>query len=380
MLRVVTTNNAEVFRHLGTGPFQRLDVEHTVATSYAEALAKIQQTKPQIAIIDVDLAGGSGYELCRRLKADEALRDVHVMMVLSSVISREALRNLEQSGCDDVLAVPVHSDDFYHHIAQVAGLPLRRERRMGVTLELRLPGAESPVKGTVENISAGGAGIVVDKKLARGQEVVARLLHDGEDYPDIDATVQWTRTADEDPGKTAAGLAFSNLPMKTRLLLERLCLYDIQEIGDGGVTVSLYGDFTEITDFATLSHRLQKVTRIDFYMRGVRYISSAGVRAWCDFLAKLKGKKYSFRHCSMAFVSQAAMVPMSIGDGTVVSLEAPYRCDSCDRDDLRLLEKQSLLLEDGHVRPPRLKCGTCGDDLEFDDVPDRYFAFLRAHS
>ncbi len=377
MLRVVTTNNVEVFRHLGTGPFQRLDVEHTVTTSYDEALTKIRELQPQIAIVDVDLAGGSGYELCKTLKADPQSKDVHVMMVLSSVISRDALTRLEDCGCDDVLAVPLHGDDFYHHIAQVAGLPLRRDRRMGVTLELRIPGADAPRKGAVENISAGGAGIVVEGKLTKGQDVVARLLHDGEDYPDIDATVQWARPTDE-AGKTSAGLLFSNLPMKTRLLLERLCLYDITDGVDNAVTVSLYGDFTEITDFGTLSKRLQRADTIDFYMRGVRYISSAGVRAWCDFLAKLKGKDYSFRHCSMAFVSQAAMVPMSIGDGGVVSLEAPYRCETCDRDDLRLLERNTLLLEDAHVVPPTLKCGTCGDDLEFDDVPDRYFAFLRA--
>jgi CheY-like chemotaxis protein len=380
MLRVVTTNNVEVFRHLGSGPFQRLDVEHTVATSYDEALAQIQKLQPQIAIVDVDLAGGSGYELCKRVKAMPELDGIHVMMVLSSVISREALTKLEGCGCDDVLAVPLHSDDFYHHIAQVAGLPLRRDRRMGVTLELRIPGEDAPIPGIVDNISAGGAGIVLDGPLEQGQQVVARLLHDGDDYPDLDAVVQWAKPAAE-PGKTEAGLAFSNLPMKTRLLLERLCLYDVTETGgsDGRhVTVSLYGDFTEMTDFSTLSQRLQRVDDIDFLMHEVRYISSAGVRAWCDFLAKLKGKSYSFRHCSMAFVSQAAMVPMSVGDGVVVSLEAPYRCETCDRDDLRLLERGALLVEDSHVVPPVLNCSTCGSTLEFDDVPDRYFAFLRS--
>ena len=83
---------------------------------------------------------------------------------------------------------------------------------MGVALELRIPGADTPRKGTVENISAGGAGVIVAGDLQKGQEVVARLLHDGEDYPDIDATVKWVRPTDEE-GKNSAGLAFSNLPM-----------------------------------------------------------------------------------------------------------------------------------------------------------------------
>ena len=375
MLRVVTTNNVEVFRHLGSGPFQRMDVQHTVATTYDEAVARVREIKPQIAIIDVELAGGNGYDLCKQLKADDELRDVHVMMVLSSVISRDSLTALEACGCDDVLAVLIHSDDFYHHIAQVAGLPLRRDRRMGVTLEITMPESSKSLTGLVDNVSSGGAGVLIEGALERGQQVVARLMHDGEEYPDVRATVAWTQPPKG--GKTVAGLTFEDLPMKTRLLLERLCLYDVAKAADGKLTVSLYGDFTEITNFSSLSQRLEREDDIDFYMRSVRYISSAGVRAWCDFLAKLKGKRYNFRHCSMAFVSQAAMVPMSLGDGAVLSLEAPYRCETCDRDDLRLLEEQTLLRENDHVTPPLLTCGTCGDDLEFDDVPDRYFAFLR---
>jgi CheY-like chemotaxis protein len=375
MLRVVTTNNVEVFRHLGSGPFQRLDVVHKVATAFDEALRQIQTTRPQIAIIDVDLAGGSGYELCKQIKADAELAKVHVMMVLSSVISRDALTELAACGCDDVLAVPIHADDFYHHIAQIAGLPLRRERRIGVALELHIPGTDQPLTGTVENVSAGGAGVQVTGHVEEGQELTARILHDGEAYPDIHASVAWHKT--DDKGVTQAGLSFAEVPMKTRLLLERLCLYDITRGPDGTVTASLYGDFTEITDFSALAGRLQKEAAIDFHMRGVRYISSAGVRSWCNFLATLEGKRYAFRHCSMAFVSQAAMVPMSIGTGAVLSLKAPYRCETCDRDDERLLENNALLIEDNHVVPPVLKCATCGGELEFDDVPDRYFAFLR---
>lgn len=375
MLRVVTTNNVEVFRHLGAGPFQRLDVKHAVATDFDDALAKVRSVQPKIAIIDVDLAGGSGYELCKQIKADPALAGVHVMMVLSSVISRDALTELDSSGCDDVLAVPIHADDFYHHIAQIAGLPLRRDRRIGARLELVLPNAEL-LTGIVENVSGGGAGVVVDGPLSAAQEVTARIIHEGHEYPDIHALVAWARPSEDDASKTNAGLTFEEVPMKTRLLLERMCLFDIQRT-PRGITVSLYGDFTEIIDFSALAGRLQSENDIDFYMRAVRYISSAGVRAWCNFLGTLAGKRYSFRHCSIAFASQAAMVPMSIGEGEVVSLEAPYRCESCDRDDLRLLETKTILVDGANVLPPALKCTTCGDDLEFDDVPNRYFAFLR---
>jgi hypothetical protein len=187
--------------------------------------------------------------------------------------------------------------------------------------------------------------------------------------------VAWTRPGPED--SQVAGLSFTEVPIKTHLLLEQLCLYDLVRTATG-VTVSLYGDFTEVTDFTALAARLAPETELDFNMTAVRYVSSAGVRAWCQFLATLAGKTYTFRHCSLAFAAQAAMVPMSVGAGTVLSVEAPYRCETCDRDELRLLEVRALARDGDHIVPPVLHCAICAGELEFDDVPDRYFAFLRS--
>ncbi len=387
MLRIVTTNNVEVFRHLGSAAFQRLGIEHKVGATYDEALALIEEHKPEIAIIDTELAGGSGYELCKHVKHSPDLKGTHVILLLTAIINRNELNKIDGSNCDDILALPIHSDDFYHHIAQIVGLPYRRDRRVGVTLDVVLPDVDGTIAGTVFNVSSRGVGVQVPNDLTNAQQVTVRFKHDGMVFPDARATVAWAKRAPAEQakaGETMAGLTFTeNIPMKTRLLLEQLSLYDVAPTADGdpqagGVTVSLQGDFTEITDFASLSERLEGENLIDFNAAAVRYISSAGVRAWCSFLTSLGDtKKYSFRHCSMAFASQAAMVPMVIGSGAVLSLEAPYFCERCDREELRLLETKALLRDENHVIPPQLSCTTCGGELEFDDVPDRYFAFLR---
>jgi hypothetical protein len=143
------------------------------------------------------------------------------------------------------------------------------------------------------------------------------------------------------------------------------------------VVVVVQGDITEAVDLGPLAIRLRNEQRIVFDMAGVRYVSSAGVKAWSDVISTLEGKEYAFRHCSIAFASQAAMVPMVVGDGRVLSVEAPYHCTACDRDELRLLETRALLREGINVTPPILRCVSCGGELEFDDLPNRYFAFLR---
>jgi hypothetical protein len=231
-------------------------------------------------------------------------------------------------------------------------------------------------------VSATGIGVQIPVSIAQGDSLVVRITHDGKVYPDSTASVAWSKPADE-PNEFQAGLAFGgDIPVQTNVLLEQLALYDVSRASEdspmaGGVTVALQGDFTEITDFSSLAERLQNETLIDFDASAVRYISSAGVRSWCHLLGELEGKRYSFRHCSMAFAAQAAMVPMVIGNGSVQSLEAPYFCEACDREEVRLLELGSLLRERDLIIPPQLSCPHCSGSLEFDDVPDRYFAFLR---
>jgi CheY-like chemotaxis protein len=373
MLRLVTTNNTEIFRHLGSKPFQALGVEHCVAADYQSALELIRTKRPRVAIIDTELAGGDAYELCRVIKADPDLREVRMMLVVPSVVSHLQLQKVRDCGCDDVLALPMHSDDFYYHIADTAGLRFRRQQRIQLGLRLTLVAGTRTIEAFLENISLGGVGIHLRQELKRGQEVSLALEYEGQRYPDILAVVVWS-VAHPD-GEYRAGLAFADTPIASRLLIEELCLFDLEHTGPGTATVSLHGDFTEKTDLSLLSKGLEGVQRIDFNMREVRYISSAGVRVWSEFLGALGPRAYSFRHASIAFMSQVAMIPSMTGSGDIVSFEAPYHCETCDYDDVRLLEHKSLVNVHGTIVPPPLHCSSCGGELLFDDIPRRYFAF-----
>jgi CheY-like chemotaxis protein len=374
-MRVVTTNNVEIFRHLGSHSFQRLGIEHKVATTAGEALELVRRELPEIAILDADLPGQSGFDLCRAIKADRALAKVRVLLVLRSIISRTELSRVEASGCDDILAPPFYGDELYRHMAQIAGLPLRRQPRVDTQLEIELPGSGQPLVGQVENLSLGGAGVKLRGVVTPGAQHVARIIHQGKPWPPVDVKVAWVKPEHE--GEMSAGLSFVKLPANVLTQLEELCLFEVMPDGEGAVRVCLQGEFNERSNFQPLVDRLRAASRIVFDASSVRYISSAGVRTWCEFLSALEGKKYSFRHCSVALVLQAAMVPRAIGTGEITSLEVPYLCPACDREDLRLLDVSALARDAGHVVPPTFHCHSCGGELVFDDVPDRYFAFLR---
>jgi CheY-like chemotaxis protein len=383
MLRIVTSNNGEVFRHLGSAPFRRLDVEQHTASSGGAIIGLTRSLRPDVVLIDAVLADHeSGFDVSRTIKDDPDLGRTHVILLLSQRIRRSELDGVERSRCDDVLALPITSEDFYHHIAQLAGLPIRRAPRVPIELETTLHDRVESMRGTVMNVSPTGLGVRVSGLLVTGQSVIARLRR-GSTACELPAAVAWTRAADPPEPGLLAGLDLrGELPLRARLLLEELSLYEVLTAppdGDvpGGVVVIVQGDLTEAADLRGLAEALRAHRRIVFDTGGVRYVSSAGVKAWCDLIAGLGSAEYSFRHCSLAFASQAAMVPAVLGHGNVLSLEAPYHCETCQRDDLRLLETSSVLREAGEVTPPCLRCAACGGQLEFDDVPARYFAFLR---
>lgn len=376
MLRVVTSANSEIFRHLGARALQSIGVNHTVAQNYKSAIELIRTKHPHVAIFDAERPRSNGYELCKEVKADPTLADVRFILVISAVVSREQLTLLDDCGCDDVLALPMRADDFFHHVVQVAGLPYRQFARIDVNFECGIEARGVKHAAMVNNISLGGIGVRLEGELPDGQLVTLRLDYEGRDFPATRATVAWTRRIGKD--NNIAGLSFAEMPVETRLFVEELCLFDVQEADDDGdpVCVNLHGDFVETTSFARLSQELADAETIEFNLREVHRMSSFGVQLWCSFLEGLADKTYYFRHASTVFTSQVAMIPTAAGKGEFLSFEAPYHCETCDEDDVRLLEAKALLREGDEVVPPTLHCSVCGGELSFDDLPWRYFAFI----
>lgn len=387
-LRVVATNNVAIFRYLAAPALLRLGVSYQVVADHDELLAAVAADPPAVALVDVELAGGDGYAACQAIKRGPAGKLTRVALVLPprgvATIDRATIDRLAASGCDDVLAPPLTADDFYAHLSQLTSLPLRRDRRIAVELEVELPATgAATLGGQVTNVGAGGVGLRLEQPLTAGTAVAARFRTGDQLSPETRAVVAWCRPADPLDGGHVAGLTWAGeVPLRTRLLLEQVALFDLADEPDDradgrpGVTVLLHGDFTEMTRFEALAARLAGATDVTFDLAAVRYISSAGVRAWCELLAPLAGARLRFRHCSIAFASQAAMVPLVVAGGEVVSLEAPYYCDACGRDEVRLLEVGAIARDGDRILAPRLTCGGCGAPTELDDIPERYFAFL----
>ncbi len=84
---------------------RRHDYQAVVAQDGAQALQMLQAGQVKLVISDVEMPVMDGYELCRRIKADAALRDIPVMLLTSLSAPRDIINGLE-CGADHFMVKP----------------------------------------------------------------------------------------------------------------------------------------------------------------------------------------------------------------------------------------------------------------------------------
>ncbi len=70
-----------------------------------EALEKARAEMPDILILDIMMPRLTGYEVCRKLRADEAIRDIPVIMVTALHEMDDRIKGIE-AGADDFISKP----------------------------------------------------------------------------------------------------------------------------------------------------------------------------------------------------------------------------------------------------------------------------------
>ena len=87
-----------------------LEKEYDVvsACSGKEALQKILKKKPDVVLLDIMMPEISGYEVCAKIKQDESMRFIPVIMVTALSDVEDKIKAIE-AGADDFLTKPINS-------------------------------------------------------------------------------------------------------------------------------------------------------------------------------------------------------------------------------------------------------------------------------
>jgi anti-anti-sigma regulatory factor len=139
--------------------------------------------------------------------------------------------------------------------------------------------------------------------------------------------------------------------------------------------VKLAGVIDEDNELANIVERIPRGTAV-IDLGEIERINSCGVRDWVNWLSRLEaqGTRAILVECSPAIVAQINLVNNFTGTGVVKSFFVPYFCPECDEEKVLLVETSDM--GPPPHEPPMCRCDECDLVMDFDDMPDSYFAFL----
>jgi CheY-like chemotaxis protein len=111
---------------------ESLPVKIVSAVDGVDALEKVQQFNPDLILLDIMMPKMSGFQVCRKLKADPKTRDIQILMVTAL----NELGDIEQAsecGTDDFVSKPVNKLELLTRVKS-----LLRVRHMKSELERAL--------------------------------------------------------------------------------------------------------------------------------------------------------------------------------------------------------------------------------------------------
>ncbi len=91
------------------------NVETLRATDGEQTLEIIERELPDLVLLDVMMPRMSGFEICKKLKSNEATKHIPVVMVTALGEPMDIERGLE-SGTDDYLAKPIIRQDLIDRV------------------------------------------------------------------------------------------------------------------------------------------------------------------------------------------------------------------------------------------------------------------------
>jgi len=116
--QILIVEDEEAIREMVADALQRAGYECREAGSAEQGLSMIADAQPDLILLDWMLPGISGIELARRLKRDEATRDLPIILLTARGEEEDKIGGLE-SGADDYVTKPFSTRELLARIKAV---------------------------------------------------------------------------------------------------------------------------------------------------------------------------------------------------------------------------------------------------------------------
>jgi CheY-like chemotaxis protein len=98
-----------------------IECDTEVAVDGQDTLAKVKSFQPDLILLDVMMPKLSGFEVCKKLKADAATRRIMVLMV-TALNEHGDIERAVEAGTDDFLSKPVNKTELLKRVENMLRL------------------------------------------------------------------------------------------------------------------------------------------------------------------------------------------------------------------------------------------------------------------
>jgi chemosensory pili system protein ChpA (sensor histidine kinase/response regulator) len=99
--------------------FEMEGYEIITAQEGMDALKKIHEASPDVVLLDVNIPGMNGFELCRQIKEDATLKDIIVVMISAVYYSDEDAKKGMAMGADAYFTKPYENEVLQNKIKEL---------------------------------------------------------------------------------------------------------------------------------------------------------------------------------------------------------------------------------------------------------------------
>ena len=189
-MHVLVIDDEAAIRQILSALVSRAGYSVDVASTAAEATAKLVRGDVDVALCDVRLPDGDGIELVRSFKTSDAASgsaaiDTQFIMVTAFASMETAVEAL-RAGATDYIVKPVHSEELLHRLAQIDAMTgllaenkaLRSLVRGGQGLYTFSSPSMQQVDRLVGKVAVTNSTVLVTGESGTGKGIIARLIHE----------------------------------------------------------------------------------------------------------------------------------------------------------------------------------------------------------
>jgi uncharacterized protein (TIGR02266 family) len=190
--KILITEDVNLFLDLEESLFQREGIDIIVAANGTQALEMIEEERPDLVLLDLNMEDLGGDECCLRIKENPDLKATPVL-IMSHANWGEDLERARKAKCDDVIMKPINRQHLLKTVRELLLIADRTENRVDTTLPVHFGRLTDDQKaGFTVDVSVGGVFVKDSEVIPAGTPVTVTLPLPGEeDEVKCRGTVAW---------------------------------------------------------------------------------------------------------------------------------------------------------------------------------------------